>query len=431
MADALSIDSVFEKNANLMLPEILDKVTKRDVVIDIFDKGVWPAGMGDSLDTLTIERSLADGATEAGDDWVAVCPPAGGLPQNTPLNTTPPVNTLTTGQTRRPMSLYWKALESQLIQLDLIRGTFELNQQLDLTERQFVTGLRRELWKRFLYAYYTSSGNCINASLANSSDLTSAQPGAFPLGYLPDIQLEQGFLDAIWDEMENSTQGDGSIGVSKSTNASVYMLLTEPLTSRGLITNTANIRQDVQYATMGDGVVSAPLLAPLGVDGQRIYGNFIHKTFKEMPRYNYVPGSGYVRVPFWVKQLSTANSGASARSQGYSWVPNPAYYAASYTTSYIINTKVFKWLVPGMLNSPGGDASFETPDYFPNGIKWLNVQNVDKNSTAYNPDKTIGFYRAVIAAAIQPEFPEYGWCILHKKYVPPYGSTYTGYSYGT
>jgi hypothetical protein len=250
------------------------------------------------------------------------------------------------------------------------------------------------------------------------------------------MELEEGFLDNIWDEMENLTQGDGAIGNSKQTNASVYLLLTEPLSARGLITNSAAIRQDVQYATMGSGSLNAPLLAPYGMDGARIYGNFVFKTFKEMPRYNYVPGAGsaagsFVRVPFWIKVLASSLPLASSRSQGYAWITNPAYNSAEYTTSYIINTKVFKWLVPQMLDSPGGETAFETPNYFPNGIKWLNERNLDKASTAYNPDKTIGIYRAVMAAAIQPMFPAYGWCILHKKHIPPFGSTYTTGSYGS
>lgn len=422
-----SLNSIFERNADLMLPEILKRSEGKNMFIDIFDKGVWPTGMGDKLDILTVERSFVDGSSEAGDDWTAVVTNQStndGATAPAAANSLPPTQYLLQGQTRKETSLFWKAIETEPFNIELIRGAHELERQLSLTERAYTQGLIRELEKRFIYAYLQTSGNLINCSKSDNFSTINAGIVGFPHSDLPDSQLEQGFLDTIWDMMENETQGEGSIGSSED-GTHVYMLMCEPLTSRGLKENNASIRQDINYAHMGTKMES-PLLQPYGMGG-RCYGNFVHKTYKQMPRYDYVPGSGLVRRAYWIKKAVALDAGRGITGgRGYEWVVNPQWVSAQFTTSFVINTKVFKWLVPGMLDSPGGNVAVQTPNYFPKGIQWVNERNLDKSSTAYNPDKTIGFYRAVMAAAIEPDFPTYGWCILHKKFAPTAFGTYSG-----
>ena len=435
MADTLELNNIFERNQHQMMPDILQRLVGRNVVIDIFEKGTWPGSMGDIIDTLTVERSFALSAAEDGSDWQAVNTNGSTVLANGQQTTAgavlPPEQILTTGQTRKSMQLFTKALESDNINLDLIRGGFELANQLSITELQFTQGVEWELEKRFLYAYRTTSSNLVCATMEdaqNGIQVINNGTQGFPTSIYPDIQLEQGYLDMVWDIMENETHGDGAVGHSED-GANVYMLLCEPMTSRGLKVNNADIRQDLRYAHEGTRMES-PLLQPYGMGG-RCYGNFVHKTYKMMPRYDYDIVSGkWKQQPYWLYVANPLVTNPSLAipdtGTGYSWVPNPAYKSAEFSSSYVINTKVFKWLTPGMLNSPGGGATFDAPNYFPKGMQWLNERNLDKNSNYYNPDKTIGHYRAVMAAAIQPQFPTYGWCILHKRYIPVVGTTYTG-----
>ncbi len=111
-----------------------------------------------------------------------------------------------------------------------------------------------------------------------------------------------------------------------------------------------------------------------------------------------------MRKNYWHKTGTT---------NGFKWTLNPGYISAQYTVSIIFNPKVYKWLVPGALNSPGGMARFSTPNYFPATVEWKNIPNRD-----CNPDGTIGFYRAVLAMAAQPLHPNYGYVILHKVCSP-------------
>lgn len=432
--NAPALNSIFERNADLMLPEILERSVGKNIFIDLFDKGTWPTGMGDVLDILTVERSFVDGSAEEGNDWTAVVTNQStndGSTAPAAANSLPPTQYLLQGQTRKQTRLFWKAVETEPFNIELIRGAHELERQLSMTERAYVQGLEREMEKRFIYAYLQTSGNLINCSKADNFSTINAGIVGFPHYNLPDSQLEQGFLDTIWDLMENETHGEGSIG-NNEDGTNTYLLLCEPLTSRGLKENNASIRQDINYAWQGEKT-NSPLLQPYGMGG-RSYGNFVHKTYKKMPRFDYVPGSGLVRRPYWIKRLVALDAGRGITGgRGYEWVCNPAWISAQFTTSFVINTKVFKWLVPGMLDSPGGNTSFRTPNYFPKGIQWINERNVDKSSAAYNPDGTIGFYRAVMAAAIEPDFPTYGWAILHKKFAPTSFGTYTNgqIGYGT
>ncbi len=431
---APSLNSLFERNQDIMLPEVLQRVSGRNVVTGLFETGTWPGSIGDQIDTLTVERSFADGSSEDGSDWSAVVTNIGtndGSVAPAAANSLPPEQTLTTGQTRRQMKLFWKALESENINLELIRGSHELNTQFDITTQQFTQGVEWELEKRFVYAVMNTAGNLVNTSKVDNFATINRGSQGFPTANLPDSQLEQGFLDDVYDLMENETHGEGAIG-NTDDGANVYWLLTEPLTSRGLKENNASVRQDINYAHMGDKM-NSPLLQPYGMAG-RSYGNFWHKIYKKMPRFDYISGTGLVRRPYWVKTAVSAQIAAATGitgGRGYSWAVNPLWLSAQYTTSFVINLKLFKWLVPGMIGTAGGGSSFETPNYFPKGIQWLNERNLDKNSTAYNPDKTIGHYRAVMAAAIQPLFPTYGWLILSKKFVPSAFTTYTGANPGT
>jgi len=95
---------------------------------------------------------------------------------------------------------------------------------------------------------------------------------------------------------------------------------------------------------------------------------------------------------------------------------NPLYAAAQYEASIIFNPRVFEWLVPGAINSPGGTVRYSTPDYFPANFTWKNIPD-----RVCNPDGTIGFFRSVLASASMPVHTEYGYVFLHLRCGPQLG----------
>jgi hypothetical protein len=123
-----------------------------------------------------------------------------------------------------------------------------------------------------------------------------------------------------------------------------------------------------------------------------------------MPRYDFVNGQ-YVRRSYWDLTQQT--------TKGVKPMVSWLYLNAEYTTTYLFNPKVYKWLTPGALNAPGGSTGFQTPNYFPAQFEWMNIRD-----RKCNPDGTIGFFRGVLSMAPMPLFPDYGWVFLHQRAVP-------------
>jgi hypothetical protein len=393
-ANCSSLNNAFTQSAIRISPEIQQRTYGKNLIVDKAPHGVWPDGLSDTVNVLTVERSITTG-TNDGDAWDAV------IPTNAGDNASclPTTVGLASGQTQRQMSITRRAIQSDDICLELLRNDFEIGRQLDITFNGMSQALQWELEK-----------NAINQYIWNSSSLINCQPNGFSAiktgaQYFdtvtpPTSILTQGFLDEIYDQYVRDTNGEGSVGQVDA--AYVYGLVTEQTTSRSLIRDNADIRQDIRYAFTGDKLESE-LLKPYGVG--RSFGNFAHVVCNHMPRFDYVNGA-YVRRNFYDGTVSTTK-GVAPRI-------NPLYLAAEYTTSFIWNPYVWKMLVPGEINAPGGNTQFTTPNYFPAQFKWLNIP--DK---VCNPDGTIGFFRAVAAMAAMPLHPEYGWVILHQRAIPP------------
>lgn len=391
-----ALDSLFTSEQGRIAPEIQRRLTGKNIMIDQVEKGPWEDGMGDIVNVLTVERSIVQGVT---DDlpWAPVAPQQ--VNDNGPC--LPQVYQISFGQTQRQMQLYQRAIESPDICLELLRPGFSLTNQLDATFQSLTQGLQWELEKQAMNQYLLQSGNLVCVNSINQGATVNPGSVGFDLAYPPNSTLDQGFLDNIYYQMDREVCGDGAMGMAEGQ--SIYALVTDAETSRNLKTQNASIREDLRYAYEGTKMMS-PLLEPYGVGG-RCYGNFAHVINQKMPRFDLINGQ-YVRQSYWLV--------SPAATKGNAPVVNPSYLNAEFSSTFIFNPKVYKWLIPGMLNSPGGQMGFETPNYFPAQFKWLNIQ--ERNC---NPDKTIGFYRGRMAMAPMPLHPSYGWCLLHQRSIAP------------
>lgn len=390
-----ALDSLFTSEAGRIASEIQQRLSGKNVVLDHIEKGPWEDGMGDIVNVLTVERSFTTG-TNDDDTWAAVAPSEAG-DNGVCL---PDVVSVTTGQTQRQMQLYRRAIESPDICLELLRPGFSITNQLDITYQQLTNGLQWELEKHAINEYIRLSGNLVNVNSVDQGSTITTGAAGFDTTYVPDAVLDQGFLDAIYYQMDREVCGDGAMGLAEGQN--IYTLLCEPETSQSLKRDNAEIRQDLRYAFQGDKMESE-LLRPYGVGG-RSYGNFAHVISNKMPRYDFVDGE-YVRRNYW--DISPATT------KGVAPKVSSLYLNAEFTTSFIFNPKVYRWLTPGVLNAPGGNTKFTTPNYFPTQFEWKNIPNRE-----CNPDGTIGFFRGLMAAASMPLHPNYGWVILHQRAVP-------------
>lgn len=392
VCSTLTLNDLFTRDSGRIVPTIERRMVGKNILLDRIKRGPFPDGMGYILNVMTVERSFTSDADDAA--WTNVTPSTG----SGNAACLPAASVLSTGQTLRQFQLARKAIESPDICLEDLRTDFQLAQQLGITVDMFGKAIQWELEKQAINQQMANSNFWITANSGFQNYITTARQ-SFDNLLPPTSGLTQGMLDRVYMALARDSFGDGSSAMSDGVPA--YALITSPETSRSLIKDNPDIRQDFRWAWEGMKEKSE-LIRPYGVN--RSYGNFIHCPYPKMPRYDLVNGV-FVRRSYWDTTPTT--------TKGTAPVVNSLYLAAQYEVSIVFNEKVFEWLVPGAIDSPGGNARFSTPDYFPATVTWKNIPHRD-----CNPDGTIGFYRAVLAMAAKPVHPEYGYIILHKKCDP-------------
>lgn len=391
--DCQALSDEFTRESGRISPEIQKQIVGKNMVLDLIERGPFPDGMGYIINVMTVERSFANQTDDTA--WTPVSPSTG----TGNAACLPNVAQMTFGQTLRQFQLARQAVETLDICLEDLRTDFMIDQQLGTSFDMLSKGVQWLLELQAMNQYMAQSGYHISANSLFPTYVATPST-TFDLNNMPTSGLTQGMLDYIYTVMSRITNGDGSLGRTGKNGAFIQALICSPETDRALIMENADIRQDVRYAYEGDKLDS-PLLAPYGID--RSYGNYAHYVYQMMPRYDLV-NNVLTRRSYWVSSNTT---------KGIQWQVNPLYLAAAYEVSFIFNPMVYKWLVPGSINSPGGTTRFTTPDYFPVSVSWKNIL-----SRECNPDGTIGFFRAVMAMAPMPRHPEYGWVVLHRVCPP-------------
>jgi hypothetical protein len=241
----------------------------------------------------------------------------------------------------------------------------------------------------------------------------------------------------------------------------VYGLVTSARTSRNIIMENADIREDFRYSSQNE-----KLLAPMGVKWN--YAGFVHLIDDKTPRWNWIPagastptaavaytspaatgtlttsatsaltigsqvfiGSNQYLIKSLINGTTTyavtaVNGGppTAQTSAVYSaWVkvpeyiktagtdpiviPNPAWLSAEYEDSYIFHQKTEVCLIPKPITNVAG-AKFDVVNHA-GEFSWKNYLDEDKN-----PDGTIGRFRGVLSSGTRPENPEFGIVIRHR-----------------
>ena len=100
---------------------------------------------------------------------------------------------------------------------------------------------------------------------------------------------------------------------------------------------------------------------------------------------------------------------------------NPAWRSAGFQDSYIYLRNAIQFRVPASVTGVS-KAKFNPQNYMCD-FRWLNIQNDDETSTAYNPDKTIGRFRGVMMSASEGINPHLMFTIRHKDCTSDLGLT--------
>ena len=407
-----AIDTLLTQEANRIGPDIHKRTLHVSPWLDLIKKSAFPEGMGSTLGTLIYERALPTTDTAGstlGVTWATV-----GLADAEAKVITPTRDQMFIGATDtnigpqtnkgyiqfarefKQYAMKRAVVESPRINVEDLRYAAFRTEQLRAIMDAMTEATRYTLEERGRDEYDRLCKTvvlCRNTA-GSSTFFTTGKEGAQSWGALdyggatdtPDANISNKILDSIYFRM---IRGGGAGGAYGKENARpVFAAVMSSEASYALITE-AGFRDDYRYNSgkVGD------LIAPLGVE--RSHRGFYHLIDDLAPRFTDDGDGTITRVyPY------TISSGLVS--------DNASYESATIEALYLLHQDVMECQVPNP-NVSGPGVSFNPVDY-KGKFNWLNIQD-----EVLNPDKTIGFFRGVIATASKPIRTEFGYVVLFAR----------------
>lgn len=376
-------------------------------------KIAWQDGMGEAIDNIMWERPYInnDGTPTGTEELSALAAASWGA-----LNLS--AGTVTGGcvasadnvefsQTLRRTSLFHKAVHSPKFCVTDLLYAGKREAQMRAVENG-LSEMVRLYWIRWNRDGFTkwSKKYIVEGNLTNYTDESDGM--TFP-PVAPTSKLTNGVLDYFYNLLMLE-QGHRH-ALSTQNGKPVYGLITDQITSRSLTRDDEAVREDFRYAE------PSHLLKPLGIT--HTYNGYVHMIDDMPPRFNFNPA---------LASDSVSDISASDYTDPWTEVPpyileaqadgtfrkevNPSWLTAEYQDSYIYVKEAYQVRVPSSIGSVS-KAKFD-PQTYMGEFKWQNVVNLDEASDAYNPDGTIGRFRGVLKAGVEPLNPHVMFTVRHK-----------------
>jgi len=405
-----TVNDIFERETNRFNVDIYQRYSVDGPWGRLVRVGKFPMGMGTTLTELTVERVLSGNFENT---WTNVSTSAGlGNPNNvTGCNPVP--NNLAFGQTLRTWQLQSQSYQTPCICLDDLKTAFQIEAQVGKTVDQLTQLTKTVLDNRRRAEYLRIAGKLvagdvsqtvyqsatINGTTVPNALYNSATGTAIPA---PTAKLSQDLLDVLRVQLIRDGAGHNALG--KENGVPVLGLITSPETSRDLLRNNADLRQDIRFATPSE------LIAPLGVE--RSFAGFYHMIDLELPRFTF-SGNNWQQVYPYV---------SSSTNNGTTWEVNPAYNVAPYEVSYIFHPDVYEESVQQVGPNIPGAPFDDYPYYYSGQFFWLNIRDA-----VNNPLGKIGRWLAIFQSGSRPIAPYLGRAVIHRRC--PYDLSFAGCSY--
>ena len=363
-------------SAKLIATDPWNRLVKQDT---------FPAGMGESIQTLIQERTTVPNASSTA--WEDV-----GTNDGTGNTCNPTPQVVEFARTLKSYNLQQSAIRSPGFCVNDLRTAWKAEEQL-AGEVKVLKENSQWFWSnRYRDEFSRLAGNKVvtdvNDTLAMS---TSGSNEAFPAA-APTYALDQGILDQFYlDLSRDAAEGHYAMVDGEPQ----YGLICSPETSNYLKKQNADIRQDLRFSSQVD-----ELIKPFGAAFS--YSGYVHLVDRQAPRYNFVGGE-FVRVPFFT--TAPANTGLKA-------VVNPAYRSASFEVSFIYNPHVYTSRVAQVITSPGSGLKFDPVNYR-GEFMWINNKDNANNILGVN-----GYFYALFMQGSQPKRTEWGYAIMHLRCSP-------------
>jgi len=408
-----TVNDLFSRETNRFSVDVWERYSVDGPWGRLTRVGKFPQGMGTTLTEITVERVLS-GSFE--NSWANVGTSGDGIADGNVSNGCVPSPTnLSFGQTYRTWNLQTQSYQTPCICLDDLKTSFQIESQIAKTVEQLTQLTKTVLDNRRRSAYlqitnkiqsgynteYTFNSNSSIPSTASGGDLNYCVNGTSVGLPAPSYQLSQDQLDELRVVLIRDGAGHNALG--KENGAPVLGLVTSPETSRQLLRNNSDLRQDIRYATPSE------LIAPLGVD--RSFQGYYHLVDMEVPRFTYSTptynSSGVLTSGGWTQIYPFVST---STNKGIAWNHNPAYDVAPYEAAFIFHPDVYEEAVQQVGPNIPGAAFDDYPYYYSGQFFWLNIRDA-----VQNPLGKIGRWLAVFQNGTRPIAPYLGRTIIHKR----------------
>lgn len=408
-----TVNDLFSRETNRFSVDVWERYSVDGPWGRLTRVGKFPQGMGTTLTEITVERVLS-GSFE--NSWANVGTSGDGIADGNVSNGCVPSPTnLSFGQTYRTWNLQTQSYQTPCICLDDLKTSFQIESQIAKTVEQLTQLTKTVLDNRRRSAYlqitnkiqsgynteYSFNSNSSIPSTASGGDLNYCVNGTSVGLPAPTYQLSQDQLDELRVVLIRDGAGHNALG--KENGAPVLGLVTSPETSRQLLRNNSDLRQDIRYATPSE------LIAPLGVD--RSFAGYYHLVDMEVPRFTYSTptynSSGVLTSGGWTQIYPFVSV---STNKGIAWNHNPAYDVAPYEAAFIFHPDVYEEAVQQVGPNIPGAAFDDYPYYYSGQFFWLNIRDA-----VQNPLGKIGRWLAVFQNGTRPIAPYLGRTIIHKR----------------
>jgi hypothetical protein len=419
----LAIDTLLTQEANRIGPDIHKRTLHVSPWLDLIKKTTFPEGMGSTLGTLIYDRALPttdQAGSSLGVSWrdIGLDPQTAKTVTNTRdqmfIGATDTNVGPQTGKSFIQFSREFKqyamkraVVESPRLNVEDLRYAAFRTEQLRAIMDAMTEATRYTLEERARDEYDRLCGNIVICkATANTTTIKAtndagnvAKEGTQSWDLVvadPTANISNKILDSLYFRLVRGGAGTNAYG--RENARPVFAAVMSSEASYKLITET-NFRDDYRYnsSKVGD------LIAPLGVE--RSHRGFYHLIDDLAPR--------YVADTDTDATGTDTDTGKLNRVYPYKALSgvisiNTEYEDADFEALYLLNQDVMESQVPSPnVSAPG--VSFDPVDY-KGKFNWLNIQD-----EVINPDKTIGFFRGVIATASKPLKTEFGYVVIFAR----------------
>jgi hypothetical protein len=367
-------------------PGLYDRASRMQPIVALMrqNRGEWQNGLGVIVSAITFERSLPTTVT---DPWVNM----GASDGTGASGCLPPVTAIAFGQTSRQYQPKHAAIESEDFCIRDIMNKGMYGDLLRAINVHLATRSSWEWFRRFTLDYVSIAAHHWTMNLGGFVDngLT------YSTSALADAGIDFGLLEMIHNDMDReAVDGDGMM--YDDSGDQIYPLLISREGWTNLLRTNEAIRADLRYAYQGtkEGMPTLP-----GPNKFKTFGGF-RPMIVPYPRRFIFSGGAYVEVPVWVSSLATIGNKQEI---------NPAWKNATYEEAIVYHPDNYRSLAVNNVKNPAPGWEFQGRNYMGN-FEWVNEYH-----RTCNPDRNIGFFRAVFADAAKPLNPQAGNVIMYKR----------------